>query len=178
MKKTLLITLTLFSLASFTSSAQDAKSAFKINPLSALLRTGSVFYEHKLSKKESFQLGAAYLGLKIEDVKFSGFSVTPEYRYYPKENALSGLYIGPYLRYQNLTVKDETSKGSYSSVGGGVVLGRQWVYKSGFVLDLFFGPSYNSGKVKADDGSEEPDVSVSAIDGFGIRTGILIGFSL
>jgi len=177
MKRTLFITLAFVSLASLTSLAQDAKNAFKINPLSALFRTGSVFYEHKLSEKASFQLGAAYLGLKIEDVKFSGFSVTPEYRYYPKENALSGLYIGPYLRYQNLTVKDEMNKGSYSSVGGGVVLGRQWAYKSGFVLDLFFGPSYNAGKVKADDGSEEPEIS-TAIDGFGIRTGILIGFSL
>ena len=178
MKKSLLITLTIISIASFKSIAQEVKNTFKINPLSALFRTGSVFYEHKLSNKSSFQLGAAYLGLKIEDVKFSGFSVTPEYRRYLKEHALSGLYVAPYLRYQNLTVKDETNEGTYSSIGGGLVFGRQWTYKSGFVLDLFFGPRYNSGKVKTNDSSEEPDVDVAAIDGFGIRTGILIGFSL
>jgi hypothetical protein len=72
-------------------------------------------------------------------------------------------------------VKDDFSKGNYSSIGGGAVLGRQWVYKSGFTLDLFFGPAFNSGKVKADAGSSEPEVS-GTIDGFGLRTGILIGF--
>ena len=175
MKKYLLITVLLSAGISLKSIAQEASNTVKINPISALLRTGSVFYEHKLSEKTSVQLGAAFTGLKLGDTKFTGFSVTPEYRFYPKASALSGVYLGPYARYQNFTVKDDTNTGSYSSIGGGVVIGRQWVYKSGFVLDLFFGPSYNAGKVKADDGSDEPEVSGS-IDGFGIRTGILIGF--
>ncbi len=175
MKKLFLLTILLASLTTARTFAQGASNTIKINPLSALFRTGSVFYEHKVSEKASVQLGAAFTGLKIDDTRFSGFSITPEYRIYPKGNALSGLYVAPYARYQNFSVKDEEAKGSYSSIGGGLLVGRQWVYNSGFTLDLFFGPAYNAGKIKAEAGSEEPEVKGS-IDGFGIRTGILIGF--
>ena len=178
MKKLLLVAL-LFSATYFKGYAQSEKNTLKINPISALLRTGSVFYEHKLSEKTSVQLGAAYTGMKISDTKFSGLALTPEFRFYPKQNALNGLYTAAFLRYQDYRVKDEesTAKGSYSSFGGGVLLGRQWIYSSGFTLDLFFGPSFNSGKVKADDGSNEPEIN-SAIDGLGLRAGVLIGFAL
>jgi len=175
MKKNLLLVCIIIALGFFKARAQNPGHTVKINPISALLSTGSVFYEQRISEKNSWQLGAAYMGLKLSDTRFSGFSVTPEYRYYPKGNALNGLYIGPFARYQNYTLKADENKGSYSSIGGGVLLGRQWTYGSGFVLDLFFGPSFNSGRVKADDGSDAPDVS-EAIDGMGIRTGILIGF--
>ena len=174
----LLLVVVLFTAAYFKGYAQSEKNTIKINPLSALLRTGSIFYEHKLSEKTSVQLGAAYTGMKISDTKFSGVSLTPEFRFYPKQNALNGLYTAAFLRYQDYRVKDEESaaKGSYSSFGGGVLIGRQWVYSSAFTLDIFFGPSFNSGKVKADDGSNEPEIN-SAIDGFGIRTGIALGFA-
>jgi hypothetical protein len=175
MKKVLLSTLVLVGVLTSKISAQEVNNTVKLNPLSALFRIGSVFYERKMSDNLSLQLGVAYTGLKLEETKFSGFSTTPELRYYPKANALNGLYLGPFLRYQNYSVQDEFSKGTYSSFGGGAVIGRQWVYKSGFTLDLFFGPSYNSGKFKAEDGSGEPEIS-GGIDGFGIRTGIAIGF--
>lgn len=175
MKKILALTLLVAALLSGKTYAQSESHTIKINPLSALLRIGSVFYEQKLTDKSSVQLGLAYTGIKFDDTKFSGLMVTPEYRFYPKENALNGLYVAPYLRYQNFNVKDNTDTGKYNSFGGGVVLGRQWVYSSGFTLDLFFGPSYNAGKFKADDGSNDVNINAS-IDGFGIRTGILIGF--
>ncbi|WP_026904972.1 DUF3575 domain-containing protein [Pedobacter glucosidilyticus] len=175
MKKTLLVALVFTGMLTSKLSAQEVNNTVKINPLSALFRIGSVFYERKMSDNLSLQLGVAYTGLKLDETKFSGFSTTPELRYYPKANALNGLYFGPFLRYQNYTVKDDINEGSYTSFGGGAVLGRQWVYKSGFTLDLFFGPSYNAGKIKADDGSGEPEVN-GAIDGFGLRAGIAIGF--
>ncbi len=172
MKKILLIAFSLLILTN--AKAQDAQNTIKINPLSALLGIGSVFYERKLNENSSLQLGAAYTGLKLDDVKFSGFSITPEYRYYFNERAISGVYAAPYLRYQNFNVKDGTDEGTYSSIGGGVLIGRQWAWSSGFVLDLFFGPSYNSGDFKVKNGSE-PDIK-GGIDGMGIRTGIALGF--
>ncbi len=177
MRKLLFVTV-LFTVAYFKSYAQIEKNAIKINPLSALLRTGSIFYEHKLSEKTSVQLGAAFTGVKLSDTKFSGIALTPEFRFYPKQNALSGLYTAAFLRYQDYRVKDEESsaKGSYSSFGGGVLIGRQWVYGSAFTLDIFFGPSFNSGKVKADDGSNEPEIN-KVFDGFSLRTGIALGFA-
>ncbi len=175
MKKNILLTLVLLGVLTSKISAQEVNNTVKLNPLSALLRIGSVFYERKMNDKMSLQLGVAYTGLRFDETKFSGFSTTPELRYYPKANALNGLYLGPFLRYQNYSVKDDSNKGTYSSFGGGAVIGRQWVYKSGFTLDLFFGPSYNAGRFKAEDGSGEPDIS-GGIDGFGLRTGLAIGF--
>src|SRR6476661_700709 len=111
---------------SIKAQAQDVNNTVKINPLSALFRIGSVFYERKLSDKTSAQLGVAYTGLKLDDTKFTGIAITPEYRIYPKGKAIEGVYIGPFARYQDYTVKSGDSKGSYSSIGGGVVFGRQW----------------------------------------------------
>ncbi|WP_423149176.1 DUF3575 domain-containing protein [Rubrolithibacter danxiaensis] len=173
MKKPLLITLLVF-FAGSSLVAQEVNNTFKINPLSALLRVGSVFYERKVADNGSLQLGVAYTGLKLDDTKFTGLALTPEYRYFPKANALSGVYLAPFLRYQNYKLKENDNKGSYSSFGGGALIGRQWVFKSNFTLDLFFGPSFNSGKYKAESGDEDIDIS-GGINGFGLRTGLSLG---
>lgn len=173
MKKLLLCAVT--ALTFFNAKSQDVKNTIKINPLSALLATGSVFYERKVSEGISAQLGVAYTGVKLDDVKFSGLAITPEVRFYFKRHAPTGMYTAPFLRYQNFTVSENTNKGSYTSFGGGAIMGYQWVYNSGFTLDLFFGPNYNSGNYKSTIGTDEPQIK-GGIEGFGIRTGIALGF--
>nr|WP_199076521.1 DUF3575 domain-containing protein [Pedobacter sp. ASV19] len=173
MKKLLLCAVT--ALMFFNAKSQDVQNTIKINPLSALLATGSVFYERKVSEEVSVQLGVAYTGVKLDDVKFSGLAITPEVRFYLKKHAPVGMYVAPFLRYQNFTVSDDENKGSYTSFGGGALMGYQWVYSSGFTLDLFFGPSYNSGNYKSTFGRDEPSIK-GGIDGVGIRTGIALGF--
>lgn len=176
MKKVLLTTLLCLFLSSAWSQSEE-RNVIKANPLSALVGTGSVFYEHKIDDKHSWQLGVAYLGLRIDNTHFSGLAITPEYRIYIKKRALSGVYVGPYLRYQSYTVKtSDNDKGNYTSFGGGVLMGRQWVYKSGFVLDIFAGPAYNSGRIKSTSGSGTIDEPGSGIDGFGLRIGMALGF--
>ena len=176
MKKALLLVLFCMILGSGWSQSEE-KNVIKLNPLGALFGSGSVFYEHKIDDKHSWQLGIAYMGLRIDATHFSGLAITPEYRIYIKKRALSGVYIGPYLRYQNYSVRtSDTDKGNYTSYGAGVLIGRQWVYKSGFVLDLFAGPRYNLGRTKSSSGDSsisEPDF---IINGFGLRTGIALGF--
>ena len=173
MKKFLLCALTAFAFCNV--KAQEVQNTIKINPLSALLRTGSVFYERKVDDGMSVQLGVAYTGIKLDDTKFTGLAVTPEVRFYLKKHAPTGLYAAPFLRYQNYSVSDDTDKGKYTSFGGGAVMGYQWVFGSGFALDLFFGPSYNNGEYKASQGSNEPEIK-GGIEGFGLRTGVTIGF--
>lgn len=167
----------LFILAFVVASslkAQEVKNTVKINPLSALIRTGSAFFEHKVSSSSSVQLGFAFTGAKLDEDKFRGLALTPEYRYYVKKNAPNGLYLAPFAKYQHLSLTNDTDKGTFNSFGGGLMLGRQWVYKSGFVLDLFLGPAFNSGTYKQEYGNGDPDLS-AAIDGFGLRIGISIG---
>jgi hypothetical protein len=115
------------------------------------------------------------MGVKIQDTKFSGIILTPEVRIYPKKNAIDGFYIAPYLRYQNYTLQNGTDKGSLSSMGGGLLFGRQWIFKKGFTMDLFFGGHYGSSNVKVDSGTDI--FNTNLITGFGIRVGFAIGFA-
>ncbi len=130
MKK--LFTLSIALILTISSFAQDKpavsteKNVLKINTLSLFLGTGSIFYEHKISDLTSGQLGLAYMNFKLGDTKFSGLILTPEFRIYPKKNAIDGFYVAPYLRYQNFSVenKETSSKGSLTSMGGGLLFGQ------------------------------------------------------
>jgi hypothetical protein len=168
--------------AAFGSKAQEAspQQAVKINPLSLFLITGNASYEHKTTDNQSFQLGVYYSGVSLSGLKYSGLGITPEYRFYfaGHKEALNGVYAAPFLRYQSFSLKEKSTldKANYSSFGGGALIGWEKASSSGFVIDLFVGPAYNSGKFKNDADEDKFDVS-SGIDGFGIRAGIALGFA-
>lgn len=168
--------------ASFGLKAQDngAQNAIKINPLSLIFATGNIAYERAVSANSSVQLGIFYSGVAISGLKYTGLGITPEYRFYIAGNkqAMNGVYVGPFVRYQSFTLKDKDSdsEAKFTSFGGGATIGWEKTWASGFVLDIFAGPSYNSGKVKDKSGSGDFDVAGS-IDGFGLRTGIALGFA-
>ena len=180
MKKTAIL-LCLILISSFVSKGQDQpsvapeKNVLKVNTLALIIRTGSVFYERKITDVISGQLGLAYLNYTIDESKLDGLGVTPEVRFYIRKNALDGFYVGPYLRYNNFGYDDGTSAGRYKAFGGGVSFGRQWIFKKGFVIDLFFGGHYTSSKVTVTTGTEAPDFA--RIEGFNIRTGFALGFA-
>jgi hypothetical protein len=169
-----------FVAAGIAVNAQDGgkKNAFKVNIFSPIVKTGSFFYERAINEKSSAQLGFGFTAYNRSDVKVSGLFFTPEYRFYLSNEALNGFYVGPYLRYQNLKVEDKsdpntTSKATLSTYGGGVVVGRQWLFSDIITLDIFAGPNYNSGKVKVTQGTD-PDVPGS-FEGFGARFGVTLG---
>lgn len=183
MKRLLVITF-LASLAA-TGWSQDNKpkqyeNAIKINPLSLVFATGNIAYERAISENSSIQLGVFYSGLNISGLHYSGLGITPEMRFYVAghKEALNGIYVGPFVRYQsfNLKDKDNDEEAKFTSFGGGAVIGWEKTWQSGFVLDIFLGPAYNKGKVKQQTGPGDFDVSGS-IDGFGLRTGITLGFA-
>lgn len=179
MKKLLFFLLTV--LLTISSFAQDKpavsteKNVLKVNTLSLILGTGSIFYEHGFSDKISGQLGVGFLNYGSSGNRFSGLFLTPELRFYPKGEAIDGMYIAPYLRYQNLTVKVDPYKASLINMGGGVAFGRQWITDSGFTMDLFFGGHFTSADLKVKSGTPS-DFKISAFDGFGVRIGFAIGF--
>lgn len=182
MKKLLLfLVVVIIAIPSFAQEKSDVsteKNVLKINTLSLFLATGSIFYEHKISDATSAQLGVAYLGFKFNDTKFTGLILTPEFRIYPKKNAIDGMYVAPYLRYQNYTLSNTSAnaKGSLTSFGGGLLFGRQWITKSGFTMDLFFGGHYGSSSVKATSGNVS-EFNTNLFSGFGFRVGFALGFA-
>lgn len=161
--------------ASVRPQTQD--NVVKINTLSLLLGTGSIFYERRLQENLSAQLGTAFLRYTFEGTTFGGLILTPEMRFYPRDNASSGFYMAPYLRLQQFTLKSGGDKGVYRNLGGGLLLGRQWITRSDFTMDLFFGGHYGRGTIDIDDGEDDEDFDTEVFEGFRPRVGFAIGFA-
>ena len=180
MKKILVFAVILISAGALKAQEGSYQQALKINPLSLFVVTGNVAYEHTTASNQSVQVGMFYSGVSVSGLKYSGFGITPEYRFYfaGHKEALNGVYAAPFLRFQSFTFKDKetTNKANFSSFGGGATIGWEKTWNSGFVLDLFAGPAYNAGKFKNDADEDAFDVS-SGVNGFGIRTGLTLGFA-
>lgn len=180
MKKNL-FTAVAFLLFALAAAAQTThKNALKMNPISLLVKTGNIAYERAVSPKASVQLGAFYSGVSLNDFKYAGWGATPEVRFYlgARSEALNGVYVAPFARYQNFAIRDEElkSKARFSTVGGGAVVGWQRSFASGFTLDLFAGPSLS--RIHFKDSADEDDFDISgSMKGAGLRTGLTLGFS-
>ena len=181
MKKVLVsVLLAVFSISVFAQNEIEVaseKNVLKVNTLALIIGTGSVFYERELSDMMSAQMGVGYLNYKIEETKFSGLILTPEIKFYVRNNAIDGFYLAPYLRYNKYEYEgnDNQDQGSFTAFGGGVAFGRQWIMKKVFVMDLFFGGHYTDGSVKITSGSDPADVT--KFEGFKTRVGFSIGFA-
>jgi hypothetical protein len=164
------------SFAQEKSAVSTEKNVLKINTLSLVFMTGSVFYERKISDAMSAQLGFGYTSLKYKTTKFTGLILTPEVRIYPKKNAIDGFYVAPYFRYMNLSLTVDNAKGTLSAIGGGLLIGHQWITDSGFTMDLFFGGHYGTSNVKATVG-DATVFDTKLFSGSGVRAGFALGFA-
>ncbi|MBN8575651.1 MAG: DUF3575 domain-containing protein [Cytophagales bacterium] len=174
MKKNLV--LVLLVLTGIAAKAQE--NVIKFNIFSPIVKTFNASYERKVSATSSFQLGGFFTSYSPGETSFSGFGITPEYRFYlSSTEAPEGVYVAPFVRYQSFKLTEDTSnsKGTLSTFGGGLVIGKQWIFKEKISLDIFIGPQYSSGKVKVTDGADTFDTG--AFDGFGVRTGLTLGFA-
>jgi len=181
MKKLTILSIIILSFGNL--SAQ--KNVIKVNLISPLSRTGSFFYERIIADRTTFQLGFYYTDFFIKSTstkgsitttnttKFSGFGITPEFRFYSSEETFTGFYIAPFLRYQNLSITDNNNKATLATYGAGLLIGKQWLYRDRITLDLFVGPCLNVGDVEIESGS---DVDFTYLfNGVGIRTGVTVG---
>jgi hypothetical protein len=171
----------LFLLA-FTATAQNThQNALKINPLSLLIMMGNVSYERALSASHSFQVGGFYSGAGADNFKYQGYGIVPEFRFYfgGQRTPLNGAYIAPFGRYQNLSItnKNLRNKASFTTIGGGAVAGYQKRWESGFILNVFAGPSFNKLSFENNNSVANDFDLQKGMNGFGMRTGLTLGFS-
>ena len=112
--------LLLLSALLLAGAAQAQTNVLKVDIIQPLINTVAVSFEHKLSESGSLQVGVAgtfgykdgshfgyYNGFNSYysgQNSTSGFSITPEYRFYLSEKhaAPEGFYVAPYVRYQHL----------------------------------------------------------------------------
>lgn len=178
-----------FILSLSNLNAQD--NVIKLNPLSAAFSHGNIAYERALTNTMSAQLGVFYgaTNIKIGETKnvYSGFGVTPEFRYYvthKNADGPQGLFFGPFGMYRNYQITldkgtEYESKGSVSTLGGGLVVGYQVLFGEHVTMDFFAGPNYRTSTYKTDEdtGAVPEGNPLLGGSGVGVRLGLTLGFA-
>lgn len=125
--------------------ANAQNNLIKTNPIGLALGNFNVTYEKVLNTSSSVLFKGQYmfklLGL---DVNLGGVGVG--YRYYIthlKKEVPTGFYVNPQASFSFGSTSDFGESYSATSFGIGAEIGYQWVWSSGFTLDLGLGPSYN-----------------------------------
>ena len=153
-------------------------TVIKGNLLSPLVRTGSFFLEQKLNDNSSLQLGVLYTGKTWDDTKVRGWGITPEYRFYLSDSpAPEGFFVAPYARYLNYSLEtDDNLEADMTGIGGGLIIGQQYIFKKRVSFEWFFGPGYTNIDLDEKSGTED-DFDTDHWDGFTLRAGITIGIT-
>lgn len=119
-------------------SAYSQSNAVKVNPLGLAFGVANAGYEFSTNEKQTVMLSALYYDVS----GISGFGAGAEYRFYFAGEALKGWHAGPSVGYLSLEDSANTSA-SIFTIGGEV--GHQWVWDSGFLVDVFAGLGYATG---------------------------------
>lgn len=140
-----------------------------INPLSMIFGLFSAQYERRISPSGSWALGASYWGLSVASYEFTSIGVNGAYRFWPGSHALEGFYVGPIAAFDSAsaTVTEPFSgqKGEASaalfSLGG--LVGYQWVWDGGFLIDLAIGVQDVFGTLEGKAGNTTVKVDVTGV---------------
>jgi hypothetical protein len=141
----LIITLiTGFSISSFAQdeAEENLPNIIKLNPISLAFGNINAYYQRAFSKSSAIQIGANYW-YRFLGTEVSGFGIRGGYQFFVTSRTIyapEGFYLGPHLSYNSLTEK--SSDTSVNTTGVGLMLGYQWIWKSGLSLDLGIGPMY------------------------------------
>jgi len=177
--------------------AQKTKSsAVKINMLTPVFRTASLFMERKIGRTTSAQLGIGMTNYKVGDneINLNGYALTPEFRFYLSgRDALDGLYVAPFYRRlsYDLTMNYDNSladsviigNGKFTSNGIGLEIGGQKILRNFLSLEVFLGTSYNlsaftlspDSKGRYFDKVTRKFMQLGFLKTFGVRMGITVG---
>lgn len=155
----------IFAQRGFETSSQDF--TLKFSPGQISVGEFAIGFEAKITPKSSIEVnlaptfgGFALAPLMLLDKnEFSNFglpfnsrlgvSFSAAYRYYvlrPNDSEMRGLYLSPVLKFKFLSatkaatfVPDELDEYKMNQFGGSINVGYQFIFKSGFVLDMFAG---------------------------------------
>lgn len=147
-------------LGATTANAQEegnGQNIIKVNPLGLIFGSANVGYERALNEKSSFVIAPQFGGFKLGGMKYSSFGAGAQYRLYfsKTKTAPEGFYAAPALTFTSGKVTwddgtDTKEETKFSSYGGGALVGNQWIFNSGFVIDLGAGVMYQKFNYKDD----------------------------
>lgn len=130
----------------------------------------NVSWETKVANRQSLQITLAPRLYKNNYGNTSGLGLGLAYRKYISKGreGLQGLYFSPQVKYGVLkdkqvysdyistgpntppTIIEKTSNFKVNSLNVGILFGKQWVYKSGFSLDISGGIGFYNNKYSGD----------------------------
>lgn len=161
--------------ALFSSLSYGQTDIVKINPFGLLFGNINAGWEHVIGESSSVEVGLGYrrregtVGSE-SDVKFTGFSVYGQYRkYFGKKVIPNGFYVAPGISYSKTSADVDGDDAGFSALAFGAIVGHQWAWNSGFVLDLGLGINYYNL-------STTGDVSGIDLDGIGPAARVALGF--
>ncbi len=164
--------------------AQVKSNSVKFNAFGMFAGQYQLAFERAINDKITIQLSGGLVSRKWElgtyEQKDGGFVIIPEARYYFNES-MKGLYAGAFARYKSGSTTATDADGevyyeaSRSAVGGGAVLGYQFLIAERLVLDLFAGPQYKTTSSEVKTGTETALDLKGESDGIGARFGFNIG---
>ncbi|MEP7195221.1 MAG: DUF3575 domain-containing protein [Saprospiraceae bacterium] len=150
MMKNLIMILTVVLISEYYISAQQ--NVLKMNPLGFAFGIYNLTYERALGPATSFQVGGRFF-TKLFGLDVSSFGLDADFKYYithKKKPSPEGFYIGPGISF-NKTSYNEFSDATATTFGIGGTVGYQWIWNSGFALDLGIGPKYLTIITSSDD---------------------------
>ncbi len=144
--KKLILSFVFVALA-FGINAQS--NVIKTNPLGLAFGNFNATYERVFGTSSSLLVRGQYMyKLLGAEVNLAGAGLG--YRYYfthAKKPVPGGFYITPQVQFAFGKITDDDDiEYSASTVAFGAEIGYQWVWDSGFVLDLGIGPMYTIAK--------------------------------
>ncbi len=149
MKKLIFI----FCVVVFTGNSISAqKNVLKMNPLGFAFGIYNLTYERALSSSTSFQVKGSFFS-KLFGLEVSSLGFDADFKYFithKRKPSPEGFYIGPGISI-NKTSYSEFNDGSATTFGIGGTVGYQWIWNSGFALDLGMGPKYLTILTSSDD---------------------------
>jgi hypothetical protein len=143
-----------------TTSEVAHDQIIKMNLTSLLFGNLYFQYEYVHTAHSSFALGVSWLPSRgpwgssddMEDLSFSGYSITPEYRYHFSGKGAKGFYMAPYFRHAGYSTnsfqytfeKDNGTRdtinlqnASFTANNVGLMFGSQWKLSNRVSLDFW-----------------------------------------
>ncbi|MFT3920555.1 DUF3575 domain-containing protein [Cloacibacterium sp.] len=148
------------------------QNSVKFNPLAVFGGANMFSYERAVSEHSAVGVGVGFSSYKITDVEYNSIAGSLFYRYYFSE-VLKRWYATGGVSYYSGKVKYDGDKDNYGSFAINGKFGYQWVWDSGFTLDLSGGLVYRTYTYDAN----SPDTSVLKASGIGPAFGFGLGYT-
>ena len=131
----------LLAFVAFGMNVNAQTSLIKTNPIGFAFGTFNVCYETVLDEKTSLVISGNYFNGKYKDVDVTIFGGGIGYRIYlTKKEAPRGFYLMPNIDLGSGT--EDIIDESFFITGIGADFGYQWVWNSGYAVDLGIGLDY------------------------------------